>query len=136
MLSTQPSHRNRRDVDDASQIVSRVTALTFSPDGKLLATGSGEPSRSGQFKLWRVEDGAFVREVVNPHTDMILGLDFSPQGDRLVSASVLVRLTSCFQPPRVTMGMPLSPVDKMASCVCGKERKATRCISSIPKSES
>lgn len=75
------------NVDDATQLVDRVTALTFSPDGKTLATGSGQPSRSGQLKLWSVADGALMREVVHPHSDTILGLDFSPRGDRIVSAS-------------------------------------------------
>ena len=75
------------DVDDATQLVDRVTALTFSPDGKTLATGSGQPSRSGQLKLWNVADGVLVHDVVHPHSDTILGLDFSPRGDRIVSAS-------------------------------------------------
>ena len=39
--------------DAASVFADRVTALDFSPDGKTLAVGSGEPSRSGEIKLFR-----------------------------------------------------------------------------------
>ena len=41
-----------------SEFVDRVLALDFSPDGKLLATGGGEPSRSGELMLWDVETRA------------------------------------------------------------------------------
>lgn len=75
------------DANDASLLTDRVTALTFSPDGTTLATGGGEPSRGGELKLWKVADGSLVREFVNPHSDSIFGLDFSPQGDRIVSGS-------------------------------------------------
>ena len=50
-------------VDSTDALADRVTALDFSPNGKLLATGSGEPSRSGELKIWNVADGALVREV-------------------------------------------------------------------------
>ena len=43
--------------DDASVFADRVTALDFSPDGKTLAVGSGEPSRSGEIKLFDVASG-------------------------------------------------------------------------------
>lgn len=75
------------DPNDASLLADRVTAVTFSPDGKTLATGGGEPSRGGELKFWNVADGEFIREVSDPHSDTILGLDFSPQGDRIVSGS-------------------------------------------------
>ena len=42
--------------DDSSTFADRVIALDFSPDGKLLATAGGEPSRSGELKLWNVAD--------------------------------------------------------------------------------
>ena len=37
--------------------VFRVLAIDFNPDGTLLATGGGEPSRSGEVKLWEVGKG-------------------------------------------------------------------------------
>src|SRR5690606_27028012 len=49
--------------DAPATFVDRVTALGFSPDGKWLATGGGEPSRSGELKIWNVADGQLVREV-------------------------------------------------------------------------
>jgi len=47
--------------DAASALVDRVNALRFSPDGKMLATGGGEPTRGGEIKLWQVSDGKFVK---------------------------------------------------------------------------
>ncbi len=41
--------------------VFRVLSLDFNPDGTLLAAGGGEPSRSGEVKLWEVGKGTLVR---------------------------------------------------------------------------
>ncbi len=72
--------------DPASQtLVDRVTSLDFSPDGKLLASGGGEPSRSGELKLWSPADGALVREVPDAHSDVVLGVRFSPDGKLIAS---------------------------------------------------
>ena len=70
---------------DRAALVDRVTAVNFSPDGKLLATGGGEPSRSGELKLWNPADGSLVREIVDAHSDTILGLGFSPDGKYIAS---------------------------------------------------
>jgi WD40 repeat protein len=74
-------------VDSTEQFVDRVTALDFNPDGTLLATGGGEPSRSGELKLWNVADGSFVREVSEAHSDVIYGLEFSPDGKQIASSA-------------------------------------------------
>ena len=37
-----------------SSFAGRVLCLAFNPQGTLLATGGGEPSRSGELKLWNV----------------------------------------------------------------------------------
>ena len=74
-------------VDSTEQFVDRVTSLDFSPDGTLLATGGGEPSRSGELKLWNVGDGSFVREVKDAHSDVIYGLEFSPDGKQIASSA-------------------------------------------------
>ena len=62
-----------------------VTALAFSPDGKLLASGGGHSSRSGEIKLWNTADGAFVRGITTPHSDTVTSLEFSYAGDMLAS---------------------------------------------------
>ncbi len=74
-------------VDDAEQLSGRVSALAFSPDGQLLATGSGEPSRSGEVKLWDPSQGKLVRNLADAHSDTVFGLEFSPDGKYLASAS-------------------------------------------------
>ena len=40
-----------------SPIIDRVTALDYSPDGKTLASGGGDPSRSGEVLLWNLAEG-------------------------------------------------------------------------------
>jgi WD40 repeat protein len=74
--------------DDSSAFADRVIALDFSADGKLLATGGGEPSRSGELKLWNVADPAvpvLAREFKEPHSDTIFAARFSPDGSRLAT---------------------------------------------------
>lgn len=70
---------------DMPALVDRVTSLDFSPDGKLLVTGSGDPSRSGELKIWNVETGELVREFVDAHSDTVLGVRFSPDGNLIAS---------------------------------------------------
>ena len=64
----------------------RVNALAFSPDGKLLATGGGEPSRSGELKLWKLPEGTLERDLGALHSDAVTAVAFSPRGDRLATA--------------------------------------------------
>ena len=71
----------------SNQIVDRVTALDFSPDGKLLASGGGAPSRSGDLKLWNVADGVLVREVADAHSDTVFSVRFSPDGKQLAAGA-------------------------------------------------
>jgi WD40 repeat protein len=73
--------------DAKSAIVDRVNALRFTPDGKLLITGGGEPSRSGELKVWRISDGQLVQEFKEVHSDTVLGLDVTPDGKHLASSA-------------------------------------------------
>lgn len=71
----------------ASPLADRVLALAFSPDGKLLATGGGEPSRSGELKVWNVADGSLRLNLPEAHSDTVFGVDFSADGRYLASAA-------------------------------------------------
>ena len=71
--------------DSSELLVDRVTALDFSNDGKLIASGGGEPSRSGEVKIWDVATGNLVRALKDPHSDTVFGLDFSPDGTQIAS---------------------------------------------------
>jgi WD40 repeat protein len=70
-----------------SKFINRVLSLAFSPDGKLLATGGGDPSRSGEVILWNVETKAVARELIDAHSDTVFGLEFSRDGKHLVSGA-------------------------------------------------
>ncbi len=70
-----------------SPLTHRVNALAFSPDGTRLATGAGEPSRSGELKIWETSGGTLVREIPKAHKDAVLALDFSRDGRLLASGS-------------------------------------------------
>jgi WD40 repeat protein len=75
------------DVRTFGPHVFRVLAIDFSPDGKLMATGGGEPSRSGEVKVWEVATGRLVRSLENLHSDTVFALRFSPDGTKVASAS-------------------------------------------------
>jgi WD40 repeat protein len=70
-----------------SLFVDRVTALDFSPDGKLLAAGSGEPSRSGQILIFDAATGEQKLTIKEPHSDTVNCLAFSPDGSQLASCA-------------------------------------------------
>jgi WD40 repeat protein len=65
----------------------RVLAIDFSPDGRLLAAGAGDPSRSGEVKVWDLTDGTPKLELPTIHSDTVFALRFSPDGTRLATAS-------------------------------------------------
>ena len=73
--------------DASSPFADRVTALDFSPDGKLLATGGGVPSREGEAMLWEVDTGALLKKFDRLHSDAVLALDVSADGKLLATAA-------------------------------------------------
>ncbi len=73
------------DDDPQGPPIDVVTALAFSPDGRLLATGSGRTSRSGEIKFWNVGDGTLARGLPLAHSDTVMALEFSRRGDLLAS---------------------------------------------------
>lgn len=85
--STWKFERQIGDGSDTSPLADRVLALDFSPDGKLLATGGGIPTRSGELKIWNVADGALVREIKDAHSDTVFSVRFSPGQMHLASGA-------------------------------------------------
>jgi WD40 repeat protein len=57
-----------------------VYSICFSPDGRLLASGS----RDKTIKLWNTNDGALIRTFTG-HSDFVMSVSFSPDGSRIAS---------------------------------------------------
>lgn len=80
-----PAWTLERTISGPANFVDRVLALDFSPDGQLLASGGGDPSRTGELKLWNPADGSLARELVDAHSDTVYCARFSPDGKQLAS---------------------------------------------------
>jgi WD40 repeat protein len=70
-------------VKQVSAINSGVTSLAFSPDNRLLLTGSDDHTA----RLWEISTGRLLR-VFNGHTAAVTGVAFMPDGHRIVTASL------------------------------------------------
>jgi WD40 repeat protein len=83
-------------IDDPKLLADRVLRVDFHPNGKWLATAGGEPGRTGELKIWNIEDGSLLREFPAAHRDTIFGVQFSPSGDLLATAGAdrLVKIFS------------------------------------------
>ncbi|MFN0126837.1 MAG: WD40 repeat domain-containing protein [Verrucomicrobiales bacterium] len=90
--------------EDPSVFGDRVTALDFSSDARVLATGGGIPSRGGEVKLWHTHDGSLALALKNPHSDTVNALAFSPD-DSLLATAASDRWARVF---RVADGQPVA----------------------------
>lgn len=90
-----PAWTLERTLNEKGLFADRVNAVRFSPDGKTLATGGGELSRTGDITFFDVASGKVVRTWKEKHSDTILCLDFSPDGKLLASgaADKITRVT-------------------------------------------
>ena len=62
--------------------------MAFSPDGRRLASSSGNPDyldKPGEVKIWDTANGQEML-VVKKHTAFVTSLSFSPDGHRLATA--------------------------------------------------
>lgn len=84
-----------RKIDQKGLFADRVNAVRFSPDGKTLATGGGELSRSGEIVFFDVATGKATQTWKEKHADTVLCLDYSPDGKRLATggADKIARVT-------------------------------------------
>lgn len=72
---------------ELASFAERVLALSWSPDGKRLATGAGVPAASGELKIWDPEKGEVVLELEDAHSDTVFAVAFSPDGKHLLSGA-------------------------------------------------
>ena len=96
----EPAWQLERTIEPAESgapPLDRVLALAFSPDGTLLASGGGVPSREGELLLWNASDGTLARRIEKPHGDAVLDLAFFLDGSRLASTAA-DRFAKVFNP--------------------------------------
>jgi WD40 repeat protein len=71
-----------RNPDDCMTHGDNVYSIAFSPDGKYLASGSGDKT----VKLWNVESQKEVN-TLKKHKDKVTSVAFSPDGKYMASGS-------------------------------------------------
>lgn len=74
------------DVQD-SKFIDRVLSLAFNPAGTLLATGGGDPSRSGELMIWDLATKQPAKVIADAHSDTIFGMEFSRDGKYLLTGA-------------------------------------------------
>lgn len=86
-----------------------IFAAAFSPDGKILATGSPDQ----RIKLWEVATGSLLK-TFSGQGDEVVALAFSPEGDRLASLGIADAVVKLWDPAaparRDVLRSPLWPV--------------------------
>ncbi len=70
-----------------SPFAARVLSLAFSRDGKWLATGGGEASRSGELFIWDVAAQTMAKDFKDAHSDTVMSIEFSRDGKYLVTGA-------------------------------------------------
>ncbi len=64
-----------------------VTALTFSPDGKMLAIGGGVPAEDGEIKVFDTGAWKLATDIKSGHSDTVYGVCFNPESKLLATCS-------------------------------------------------
>jgi WD40 repeat protein len=67
-----------------SGFADRVTAISYSVDGKFFATGGGAPTEDGEIKVFDAS-GKLITDIKNGHSDTVFGVAFSPDGKLLAT---------------------------------------------------
>ncbi|MBM3971885.1 MAG: hypothetical protein FJ302_18795 [Planctomycetes bacterium] len=70
-----------------SPFAARVLSLAFSRDGKWLATGGGEASRSGELHIWDVATQSLSKDFKDAHSDTVMSIEFGRDGKYLVTGA-------------------------------------------------
>ncbi|MCS7168183.1 MAG: c-type cytochrome domain-containing protein [Gemmatales bacterium] len=69
-----------------TNVLGAVNDLRFSPDGTLLAAAGGQPSIKGDIRIYRAHSWELAA-VLRGHDDSVFSVAFSPDGQKLASAS-------------------------------------------------
>jgi WD40 repeat protein len=65
-----------------SQHLNRIHDINFSPDGRMLASGSADKT----IKLWNIKNGSLVRTLKDPRGG-VKSVEFSPNGQTIISTT-------------------------------------------------
>jgi WD40 repeat protein/Flp pilus assembly protein TadD len=63
-----------------------ISAVAFSPDGRLVASGRNDPATTHAIDIWEADTGKRLRTVPSLNASSVLDLAFHPDGRRLAAA--------------------------------------------------